>query len=52
MLASGVTPDPTNRDTCPRCGAVDAVMSLLTSMNRYLACIHCRHRWQITVERE
>lgn len=37
----------TNLDTCPRCGAADTVTNLLTSMNRYLACVRCRHRWRL-----
>jgi DNA-directed RNA polymerase subunit M/transcription elongation factor TFIIS len=41
--------DQTDQEHCPRCGAADAVMSLLTSMNKYLACLHCHHRWQLTV---
>ena len=34
---------------CPRCGASDAVLSLLTSMTRYFACRRCDCRWQVSV---
>ena len=45
--APGGPADRTHRDACPRCGASDVVMSLLTAMNKYLACPHCRHRWHL-----
>lgn len=51
-LASGGPADRPTRDPCPRCGADDAVMSLITSTNTYLylACLHCRHRWHLAVQ--
>ena len=49
-LASGEPVDPPIRNPCPRCGADDAVMRLLTSTNLYLACLHCRHRWHLAVQ--
>ena len=52
VAALGGPEGRTNRDACPRCGAVDAVMSLLTSMHKYLACVRCRHRWQLVVDAE
>jgi len=32
---------------CPRCGASDALLSLLTSMTRYFACRRCDCRWEV-----
>ena len=49
-FASGGPTDQPTRDPCPRCGSIDAVMSLLTSSNKYLACLHCRHRWHLAVQ--
>jgi formate dehydrogenase maturation protein FdhE len=37
------------RDACPRCGATEPVLSLLTSMTRYFACRRCASRWQVAV---
>lgn len=34
---------------CPRCGASDATLSLLTSMTRYFACRRCHCRWDVSV---
>jgi hypothetical protein len=36
---------------CPRCGAADAVLNLLTSMTRYFACPRCNCRWEVAVVR-
>jgi len=40
---------PTSRDCCPRCGASEAVLSLLTSMTQYFACRRCANRWRVAV---
>jgi hypothetical protein len=32
---------------CVSCGLTRPVVTLLTSMVRYLQCPHCSHRWQI-----
>jgi len=34
---------------CPRCGALDAVLNLLTSMTRYFVCRRCDCRWEVSV---
>ena len=49
-FVSGGSSDGPTRNRCPRCGAVDTLMSLLTSMNRYFACLHCRHRWHLAAQ--
>jgi hypothetical protein len=38
--------DPT---CCPRCGASDALLPLLTSMTRYFVCRRCDCRWEVSV---
>jgi hypothetical protein len=37
------------RESCPLCGATDAVLTLLTSMTRYFACRRCQYRWRISI---
>ena len=49
MADSEATAVPTSREQCPRCGASEAVLSLLTAMNRYFACRRCANRWQVAV---
>jgi transcription elongation factor Elf1 len=36
-------------DRCPRCGAPDVVLKLLTSMTRYFACGRCGSMWEISI---
>lgn len=35
-------------DSCPRCSATGATMTLLTSWVRYFMCGHCQCTWQIS----
>ena len=49
MADSEATTVPSSRDSCPRCGASEPVLSLLTSMTRYFACRRCANRWQVVI---
>ena len=47
-LRDAPSPDAA-RAPCPRCGAPDATLKLLTSMTRYFVCPHCNCRWQVSL---
>jgi DNA-directed RNA polymerase subunit M/transcription elongation factor TFIIS len=49
MANSEATAVPTSHACCPRCGATEPVLSLLTAMTRYFACRRCANRWQVAV---
>lgn len=46
MAAADADPIRPHQRRCPRCGASDGTLSLLTSMHRYFACRRCNCRWQ------
>jgi len=40
---------PEIRERCPQCDALEATLTLLTSMTKYFACLRCHHRWRVAI---